>query len=359
MYDDPYLDQSFQFDPSLALGQPNAFNDLDAQLWNQAGLPTNGLTNDYTPQGAMTSAGGYPFSPAWSPLDDALWARSGLPNGPAVNPLAAALPASGLPGIPWTNYGGIPPMSVQTPFATPNLGLGAGQPAPNGLAFPDPTAAQLASVQAARQAHAANQAANVQAAGQRNQPRPGMGQLPNLPRLDAQQFRPPADVQRIGAPAAAGAPGAGNAFAEMIARQNAALAQARNAAMADRNRALSSAQGLRNPYDAAYLNRARLQQQDERGRQLAAAEATLVAQYAQMGRVVDPSTLAMLRMKVAQADNADLRNLQLATTGASFAADLSRNDALYRVLAETNYLPQTMDPSLMLQLARAQGIAAA
>jgi hypothetical protein len=144
---------------------------------------------------------------------------------------------------------------------------------------------------------------------------------------------------------------------QLVAAQNQNLAAARNAALADRQRALTRAQSLRNPYDAAFQDKARLQQQDERGRQLAAAEATLVAQYAQMGRVVDPATLAMLRMRVAQADNADLRNLQLATTGASFAADLSRNDALYRVLAETNYLPGNLDPALMLQLARANGIA--
>jgi hypothetical protein len=355
MYEDSYEPNLAEFafgapDLSLASSGGGGFGDLDASLWRDAGLGFMGYempgTGAAPNNGLSLSPDGYQ---AFNGMDQALWGLAGLGQPPA-QPTAPAAAGS----IPWTYFSGIPPAAMQAPFSAP-FGLAPQSAAPNGLAFPAARPANAAQAAAAQLAPAAQPRPGAFPDGQL----PGMGQLPNLPRNNATGFRSwDGNAGPNGGPQGGAGGAAGNdALARLVAAQNQNLAAARNAALADRHRALTSAQSLRNPYDAAFQDKARLQQQDDRGRPRAAAEATLVAQYAQMGRVVDPATLAMLRMRVAQADNADLRNLQLATTGASFAADLSRNDALYRVLAETNYLPGNLDPALMLQLARANGIA--
>ena len=177
------------------------------------------------------------------------------------------------------------------------------------------------------------------------------------------------------------------AFNQYAANQT----DARNRALADRAQALGSAQRLqnvlsgpdanaartaaakltRNPYDAQYLENARGQLKDQRAKQLNAAQQQLIAQYAALGRPVDPTVLAMLNQQVASESNADLRHLLNETTGLGFQADstaaqqllalLNTNlqgqsaatDAVYRILANTEYGTGQEDLALLLQLARA------
>jgi hypothetical protein len=118
------------------------------------------------------------------------------------------------------------------------------------------------------------------------------------------------------------------------------------------------------------------QQREERIRQLATAEANLQQQYAARGMAVPPRLSALMREKVMQAANADLRNLQIESATQSYNADVqaasgagnlvnsvgsltqAANQALYNVLANTNYQPDTATMQLLARLAGEGGQAA-
>lgn len=170
-------------------------------------------------------------------------------------------------------------------------------------------------------------------------------------------------------------------------------ADARARALADRNKAEANTGRLqklmsdpslgqyrnvlsrlkKNPYGTEFLNYARGQLRDSRAVALQASEQQLAQQYAAMGRPVDPQTLALLRQQVTLANNGDLRDLMVQTAGASYNADLQQgdavrgyfntllggetayNDALYRVLANTNYETGNQDLAALVALARLGG----
>lgn len=206
-----------------------------------------------------------------------------------------------------------------------------------------------------------------------------MGALPQMQQLNQTGFRN--EMNPAGRPMA-------NAFNAMADAQR----DARNRALADRDQALRSADRIqqvlsgpdaaaartaaqrltRNPFGPEFIANARGILKDQRAKSLQAAQAALIQQYAALGRPVDPTVLAMLNQQVANESNADLRHLLTETAGQGFQADstaaqalmqlyglnlqgqASASDAVYRVLANTEYGTGQEDLALLLALARAQ-----
>jgi hypothetical protein len=177
---------------------------------------------------------------------------------------------------------------------------------------------------------------------------------------------------------------------DMFARYNANMAEARRRAEADRAMALGRANQfgrylksadvanyrqmasrlMKNPFGPEFLAKSVDRQRESRMQQLAAAEANLKQHYANMGRTVPPLVLAYLRAQVAQHENSDLRNTQLDSAKLGFGADLDAtqaygqmvgqignlegqaNQAIYNVLANTNYIPSGQELAFLMQLAQ-------
>jgi len=167
---------------------------------------------------------------------------------------------------------------------------------------------------------------------------------------------------------------------------------ARQRALADRDQALRSADRLqqvlsgpdaqaartaaqrltRNPFGPEFIGAARGILKDQRAKQLQAAQAALVQQYAALGRPIDPVVLAMLNQQMANESNSNLRSLLTDTAGRAFQADSvaaqqllallgtniqgqsAASDAVYRILANTEYGTGQEDLALLLRLAQAQ-----
>lgn len=130
-----------------------------------------------------------------------------------------------------------------------------------------------------------------------------------------------------------------------------------------------------NPFGQQFQEQSLQRQQEERARQLAAAEAQLTQQYAASGRTVDPRALAMLRTEMARQGNADQRNIQIDTAEKRFSADTTAaqaamnwanqynamqqrsSDLVYQILSNTEYLPGTQDLSILMQLGQLAALA--
>jgi hypothetical protein len=167
-------------------------------------------------------------------------------------------------------------------------------------------------------------------------------------------------------------------------------ADARQRALADREKALNATNRLartmndsslgqareavgrlqKNPYGAEFLNYARSQLRDSRAVAMQTAAQQMAQQYAAMGRPMDPKMLQLLQWQMTLANNGDLRDLMVQTAGLGYQADLNYagaarnlfgsvlqgetalNDSIYRVLANTEYDTGNQDLAALLALAR-------
>jgi hypothetical protein len=167
-------------------------------------------------------------------------------------------------------------------------------------------------------------------------------------------------------------------------------ADARQRALADREKALNATNRLartmndsslgqareavgrlqKNPYGAEFMNYARGQLRDSRAVAMQTAAQQMAQQYAAMGRPMDPKMLQLLQWQMTLANNGDLRDLMVQTAGLGYQADLNYagaarnlyggvlqgegmlNDSIYRVLANTEYDTGNQDLAALLALAR-------